>query len=405
LVFLINTKQQLAENFSIKSVKIDDVSSTNDIFFDKYDFLQPVLATKNIVLLGEAEHFDETAFALKTELIKYLHEKLGFDVLLFEAGRFGFDYLNAENQKLDSVFFQNTLWDFWANSKSCRQLFEYVNICQSTENRIFAGGFDIQPSGDLFSSNNRLKKIILNEKIVKTTEEYLQKKGTSLNNYPDLKQMMYYIDYQGYLGKFQQPKYDSIKNNVDNLVSICYNPPQINQDSTFASFFKDFYNYIEMSRLQYGSAKRFQFRDSLMAEIFFDIYENKYENKKVIIWLSNLHALYDDEQYNTKFSSVKFNTFAEYLKDRYGNKMYSICFTGFANVDKNDKIFNQATHSTLEYQLHREKYKFAFIDFDKNRNILAKPFKTRINQNLIFEANWAKMCNAIFYTDTITQNK
>jgi erythromycin esterase-like protein len=152
--------------------------------------------------------------------------------------------------------------------------------------------------------------------------------------------------------------------------------------------------------MSYGSNKRFQFRDSVMAENFFDIYETKYANRKVIIWLSNLHALYDSGH-----SKINFKTFAGYLKNRYHDKMYSLCFTSYVNIDKNGKIINKSTPSTLEYQLHKEKYKSAFIDFKNNKTLENQIFKTRINQNLILKANWTKMCDGIFYIDIIQQNK
>jgi erythromycin esterase-like protein len=38
-----------------------------------------------IVMLGEPSHGDGGAIAMKSRFVKYLHEKKGFDVLLFEA--------------------------------------------------------------------------------------------------------------------------------------------------------------------------------------------------------------------------------------------------------------------------------------------------------------------------------
>ncbi|MDR2684849.1 MAG: hypothetical protein LBB53_05665, partial [Prevotellaceae bacterium] len=150
-----------------------NIENTDDLFF-----LSSVLQNKNIVLLGEAEHSDETTFAYKTQIIKYLHENLGFDVLFFEAGRFEFDYLCAEHQHIDTLFFQNTLWNFWANSESCKQLFAYIDSLQYSENQMFVSGFDIQPSGNLFLPENfqQQKGIHFNRKIIKATSEYLQKK-------------------------------------------------------------------------------------------------------------------------------------------------------------------------------------------------------------------------------------
>lgn len=53
---------------------------------DDLDFLTADLAGVRVVLLGEATRGDGGAFLAKARLVRYLHERLGFDLLAFECG-------------------------------------------------------------------------------------------------------------------------------------------------------------------------------------------------------------------------------------------------------------------------------------------------------------------------------
>jgi erythromycin esterase-like protein len=404
VIFVYQTAER-EKPIDISQMKIVTICSIlpQDTVFDDIDFLLPILKNKSIVLLGEAMHNDETTFAAKTRLIKFLHEKLGFSVLCFEAGQFEPEYLLSENQPIDSLFFKKTLWNHWVNSESCRQLFSYIQELQATDNTMSVRGFDIQPSGNLLLSGEN--RTMGNNNYLKVVDDYLQKKGDSLNRFQPIKPMLFYINYPGFLGKFGQSKYDTIHNNISVLLDICNKPPLSSQDTVFANFFRNFEKYIEMVRMEYGSNKRFQFRDSLMADNFSDIL-NHFPNRKIIVWLSNLHALYDDSQYRTNSSIANFNTFGEYLHTKYEDQIYSLCFTGFCTTDETGKILEQAGFSSLENSLHQLNYKYAFINFDeitkeKYRN---RPFTSRCNQNMNLKANWTEMCDGIFYIDTIKQN-
>ena len=57
-----------------------------DLASKDFRFLDKALKDVDIVLLGEISHGDGKTFIVKTELIKYLHKNLDFDVLVFESG-------------------------------------------------------------------------------------------------------------------------------------------------------------------------------------------------------------------------------------------------------------------------------------------------------------------------------
>jgi erythromycin esterase-like protein len=48
--------------------------------------LRETLGRARIVVLGEGSHGEGTTFAVKTRLVRFLHQRLGYDVLAFESG-------------------------------------------------------------------------------------------------------------------------------------------------------------------------------------------------------------------------------------------------------------------------------------------------------------------------------
>jgi len=60
-----------------------------DIADDDFADLEPfakAVGDARIVMLGEATHGDGTTFLAKSRLVRFLHERMGFDVLAFESG-------------------------------------------------------------------------------------------------------------------------------------------------------------------------------------------------------------------------------------------------------------------------------------------------------------------------------
>lgn len=59
---------------------------------ENFHFLKDILKDKKIVFLGEQTHLNGTDFRAKEKVIKYLHEELGFNVLILENNFVSFKY-------------------------------------------------------------------------------------------------------------------------------------------------------------------------------------------------------------------------------------------------------------------------------------------------------------------------
>ncbi|XOK62764.1 hypothetical protein ACJ7K1_06485 [Paenibacillus elgii] len=74
--------------YALESIEPETVSngSIEKGKFKDLSFLKPLLMDKRIVYLGENSHGVAEYNQVKTRLIQYLHEELGFDVIAFESG-------------------------------------------------------------------------------------------------------------------------------------------------------------------------------------------------------------------------------------------------------------------------------------------------------------------------------
>src|SRR5689334_22673852 len=82
-----NFKKYTQEN----TIQITSINP--DSFFNSdLEYIGKAIGNSKIVMLGEQDHGDAPTFLAKTRIVKYLHEKKGFNVLAFESDFFGLNY-------------------------------------------------------------------------------------------------------------------------------------------------------------------------------------------------------------------------------------------------------------------------------------------------------------------------
>jgi erythromycin esterase len=116
----------------------------NDEDFSDLEPLLKVLRDVRIVQLGEQSHGDGATFYCKTRLIKFLHQKLGFDVLAFESGlydcRKAWELLRGGMEPYEA--FSHGVYYIWARSEQCRPLIDYWGRAAKSNEPLELCGFD-----------------------------------------------------------------------------------------------------------------------------------------------------------------------------------------------------------------------------------------------------------------------
>ncbi|MBB3120373.1 erythromycin esterase family protein [Pseudoduganella violacea] len=137
--------------------------ASSDPAHDDFRDLQPfadAIGNARIVGLGEQNHGGRGEFQLKLRLLRFLHERLGFDVLILESGFFDVGQIARrmeQGEKLDDMAPGNIFF-MYANSAEGRAVLHYVQQQKSSGKPLALVGFDSQHSG-LLSQTELLKQL------------------------------------------------------------------------------------------------------------------------------------------------------------------------------------------------------------------------------------------------------
>lgn len=111
--------------------------------------LEPWVGDARVVMLGE-HHSDGTSLLAMTELVRQLHERHGFDVLLFESGLLDLAEvdvrLGSSTEPVGKVIDNRVAYP-WAHSNEARGVFDYVRATKRSARPMTLGGFDVYEQG------------------------------------------------------------------------------------------------------------------------------------------------------------------------------------------------------------------------------------------------------------------
>ena len=136
--------------------------------FSDLEAIRKAIGDSRIVFLSEQSHGDGATFHVRSRVIKFLHQKCGFDVLAFESGfydcRKAWELLR-EGKTPGREAISQGVFGIWTNTQELQPIFEYLGKEAKGPRPLEVCGFDCQFSasasrrylpGDLTQLMNKL---------------------------------------------------------------------------------------------------------------------------------------------------------------------------------------------------------------------------------------------------------
>ncbi|MBE8727866.1 erythromycin esterase family protein [Flavobacterium hungaricum] len=415
--FIFTLFFSLLIHFSFSQKKISGEFS--EINKNDYSFLDSKIKDNKIILLGEQSHGDGATFDEKTALIKYLHEKQRYNIIVFESGLYdqykAFEEYSKKKTPI-SIFDQSTL-DIWSDTQSFQNLLSYIDERAKQKDTIKILGFDNQ-EGLLFSNHfmNDLIQLLENRKIEipKNSLTRIEKAFV----YRDLTNIA--SNKKDSLELYQD--YDLILHSLQKISNPSFHEKIMKQ--VFISKISD--AGFDIMQLQKQKIAVQNPRDEQMAENLIFL-SQMYPDQKMICWGASYHfgknineteytEVTEDYLQQQSKLELKSTGFTDYipgsgakllegalpmgglLKNYFKDQIYSIAFSSYEGqyglVD--GKVFPILTppKNSIEQQLVTEGHYKTFVEFDQRD---PNSFYCSAFGNIPIKAKWSSIFDGILF--------
>ncbi|NKB86613.1 MAG: hypothetical protein GKS06_00125 [Acidobacteria bacterium] len=441
--------------------------ATIDPAVEDFSDLEPLvdaIGDATIVQLGESSHGAGATFSGKVRLIKFLHQRMGFDVVVWESGMYDLSKTNAALRDGDDPIAAGRLGVFgiWSGVEEVAPLWEYAAASWSGDRPLEMAGYDMQFSGSAGSGYFDE----LAEFVAAVDDEELAQRTTALVATAD-------AGYEGF-GAFNTARWEEVarlrdagvtgeeqsaalaewgeanrarlsptsadldvyRTALDELLELLDNPAFADAHSAVDL---DFMRHTVINARGFGTSiyersaidaptegpeqlvwqnRGWNRRDTRNADIMRWFVEERYAGRKVIIWAHNGHIMnaYYKHDWTELIQEPQLDGMKPvgvFLDEMYGDDVYTIGFTayeGSAPFGGGGEVVGPAPEGSLEHALHTLGHPHAFLDFrqldDQPNHWRRQPSTMAIRGYMPEELpDWTRVVDAMFFNDVMTPSQ
>lgn len=377
---MFKRKRNIENEVNWLSDKVQYVDLVELENYSELNFLKPLLSEKKLVLLGENGHGVKEHTQIKSKLIKYLYQELGFKVLAFESslGDCSFSSQQQMNMNAEQLIKQS-LFKVW-HTEEMLDLFAWIKDTQSCQSPLTFTGIDIQPSSKesitsktLCSIFSHIEEAYGNEIMdleKKMLDEYVNSYNTTSKKEKKIKCKDMQKRYKSF-SLLLEENHTRLQEYFDRKSLLLAKRVLQNRDTLLEMISSNFMKSIKI-------------RNKAMADNIVWLIKEIYKGEKVIIWAHNSHIAKKMQ------GLIGFKSTFSYVPSEIKRNSYSIglfMHTGSA-AENNRSIYEvqNPEKDSIEFRMQKIGYDVSFLDIS--------------NQYKVSENNWL-----FKYTYTMNEGK
>lgn len=391
-------------------------TAAGDDDFADLEPLRETLGRARIVVLGEGSHGEGTTFTTKTRLVRFLHQRLGYDVLAFESGFY--DCWKAQ-QRIDAgedaaAAFRGAVFKVWTASRQVQPLIDDFARAARSPRPLELTGFDPQFTGPLSASfADDLKRTA--DAAGMSGEAFMARVAAPLANVVDsgyefgeLPEPAVRADFFAALGELETrlrgPAGDRVPERafwVRLLTGL--------RELTVASWATNW----KAPLLE--DVVNWPVRDRVMGEHLAWLARERYPRRKIVAWMASAHAARNLDRIGTSRADLAriykvWQPAGAVTHALLGDEVYTVGVVAhhgrhkFAILQGEPKELAPPADGSLEDRFHRAGFELAFLDLRHTRGQprwLLGPLLARPLGYEVLRARWHQVFDGILFIDAM----